>query len=75
VASPGSEAAVRRLIGELRLGKPNYDLMSSEMARETRRQLTQEQATIAKGALDWRTWLNLDGSVDVFFVRAVSLSK
>jgi CubicO group peptidase (beta-lactamase class C family) len=101
VASPGSEAAVRRLIGELRLGKPNYDLMSSAMARETRRQLTQEQATIAKlgalqsltftrvgpagpsiyqatfekGALEWRIWLNLDGSVDVFFFRAVSPPK
>jgi hypothetical protein len=101
VASPGSEAAVRRLIGELRLGKPNYDLMSSGMARETRRQLTQEQAeivklgalqslsftrvgpagpnvyqaTFEKGALEWRIWLNLDGSVDVFFFRAVSVPK
>ena len=101
VASPGSEAAVRRLIGELRLGKPNYDLMNSAMARETRRQLTQEQATIAKlgalqsltftrvgpagpsiyqatfekGALEWRIWMNLDGSVDVFFFRAVPQPK
>jgi len=98
VASPGSEAAVRRLIGELRLGRPNYDLMSSALARETRRQITQEQATIAKlgplesltfkgvgpagpniyqatferGSLEWRIWLNLDGSVDVFRYRAVS---
>jgi len=78
--------------------KPNYDLMSSALARETRRQITQEQATIAelgalqsltfkgvgpagpniyqatfeKGALEWRIWLNLDGSVDVFRYRAVS---
>jgi hypothetical protein len=29
-ASPGSEGAVRRLIGELRAGKPNYDLMGSD---------------------------------------------
>lgn len=98
VASPGSEAAVRRIIGELRLGKPNYDLMSSALARETRRQITQQQATIAKlgalqsltfkgvgpagpniflatferGSLEWRIWLNLDGSVDVFRYRAVS---
>ena len=51
-ASPGSEAAVRRLIDELRLGRPNYDLMSSQMARETRRRVADEQATIAKlGAL------------------------
>jgi CubicO group peptidase (beta-lactamase class C family) len=98
VASPGSEAAVRRLIGELRLGKPDYDLMSPALARETRRQITQQQATIAKlgalqsltfkgvgpagpniylaafekGSLEWRIWLNLDGSVDVFRYRDVS---
>jgi CubicO group peptidase (beta-lactamase class C family) len=101
VASPGSEAAVRRIIGELRLGKPNYDLMSSALARETRRQITQQQATIAQlgalqsltfkgvgpagpniylatfenGSLEWRIWLNLDGSVDVFRYRAVSPAK
>ena len=97
VASPGSEAAVRRLIGELRLGQPNYDLMSSALARQTRRRLTEEQGTIAKlgglqsvtfkgvgsagpniylatfekGSLEWRIWLNLDGSVDYFNFRAV----
>ncbi|MFN2526574.1 MAG: serine hydrolase domain-containing protein [Actinomycetota bacterium] len=100
-ASPGSEAAVRRVIGELRLGKPNYDLMSSALARLTRRQIAQEQATIAKlgalqsltfkgvgpagpniyqatfekGSLEWRIWLNLDGSVDYFSYRAVSPPK
>lgn len=97
VASPGSETAVRRLIEELRIGKPNYDLMSSAQARETRRQITQHEATIAKlgalqsltfkgvgpagpniylatfekGSLEWRVWLNLDGSVDVFRYRGV----
>jgi CubicO group peptidase (beta-lactamase class C family) len=101
VASPGSEAAIRRVIGELRLGKPNYDLMSSALARLTRRRITQEQATIAKlgalqsltfkgvgpagpniyqatfdkGSLEWRIWLNLDGSVDYFSYRAVSPPK
>lgn len=98
VASPGSEAALRRLIEELRLGKPNYDLMSPAMARETRRQIADEQATISKlgalqsvtfkgvgaagpniylatfenGSLEWRIWLNLDGSIDAFRYRAVS---
>lgn len=98
VASPGSEVALRRLIEELRVGKPNYDLMSPALARETRRQLTEEQATIVKlgalqsltfkgvgpagpniyratfekGSLDWRIWLNLDGSVDVFRFRPVA---
>ena len=97
VASPGSEAALRRLIEELRIGKPNYDLMSPGLARETRRQLTEEQASIARlgalksltfkgvgpagpniyqatfenGLLEWRLWLNLDGTVDVFRFRAV----
>lgn len=101
VPSPGSEAAVRRLIGELRVGKPDYDLMSADVARLTRRRLTQEQAAIAKlgalqsltfksvgpagpniyqatfemGSLEWRIWLNLDGSVDYFSYRAVSPPK
>lgn len=101
VASPGSEAAVRRLVEELRTGQPNYELMSSDMARETRRQVTQHEATIAKlgalqsvtfkgvgpagpniylaafekGSLEWRVWLNLDGTVDVFRYRDVSPPK
>jgi CubicO group peptidase (beta-lactamase class C family) len=51
-AAPGSEAAVRRLIDELRLGQPNYDLMAPQLARATRRQIAEEQATMAKlGAL------------------------
>jgi len=98
MASPGSEAAVRRLIEELRIGIPNYELMSPAEASETRRRLAQHEATIAKlgalqsltfkgvgpagpniyqatfekGSLEWRVWLNLDGSVDVFRYRAVS---
>lgn len=101
VATPGSEAAVRRLVEELRLGKPNYDLMSGDLARETRRQLTQHEAefaklgalraltfkgvgpagpniylaTFEKGSLEWRVWMNLDGSVDVFRYREASPSK
>ena len=100
-ASPGSEAAVRRLVEELRAGKPDYDLMSTDLARETRRQLAQHEATMAKlgalrsvtfkgvgpagpniylatfekGSLDWRIWMNLDGSVDVFFYREVPPAK
>ncbi|MEP7381967.1 MAG: serine hydrolase domain-containing protein [Gemmatimonadota bacterium] len=56
-ASPGSDAAVRRLIGELQLGTPNYDLMGSALARLTRRQITQQQATITTlGALESLTF-------------------
>jgi CubicO group peptidase (beta-lactamase class C family) len=101
VASPGSEAALRRLIGELRLGRPDYDLLSPAIARETRQQLASHQATMAdlgalqsltfkgvgpagpniyhavfeNGALEWRLWLNLDGSVDVFRYRAVNENR
>lgn len=101
VASPGSEAAVRRLIEELRIGKPDYELMSSDLARETRRQITQHEAaiaklgalrsltfkgigpagpniylaTFAKGSLEWRVWMNLDGSVDILRYREVSSPK
>jgi len=101
VASPGSDAAVRRLVEELRNGKPNYELMSSAQARETRRQIAQHETTIAKlgalqsltfkgvgpagpniylatfekGSLEWRVWLDLDGSIDVFRYRDVSPPK
>lgn len=95
VASPGSEAAVRRLIEQLRQGKPDYGLLGADQARETRRQIGQHETTFAKlgalrsvtfkgvgpagpnvylttfesGALEWRVWMNLDGSVDVFRYR------
>jgi CubicO group peptidase (beta-lactamase class C family) len=97
-AAPGSDAAVRRLIGELRRGKPDYDLMGAALARQTRRQITQHQTTMTKlgalqsltfksvgpagpdiyqatfeqGSLEWRIWLNPDGSVDYFSYRTGS---
>jgi hypothetical protein len=46
-AAPGTEAAVRRMIGELQTGKPNYDLMSPGFAEVTRQQLPQLQSMIA----------------------------
>jgi len=45
-AAPGSEAALRRAIEELRTGKPNYDLMSPGLANVTRQQLPQIQSMI-----------------------------
>ena len=51
-AAPGSEAAVRRMIGELKAGNPNYDLMSPGLADVTRQQLPRIQSMIAgMGAL------------------------
>jgi CubicO group peptidase (beta-lactamase class C family) len=51
-ASPGGEAALHRIIEEIRSGKPNYDLMGPSLARQMRRRLPEEQAAIvALGAL------------------------
>jgi hypothetical protein len=44
--APGSEAAVRRLIEELRSGQPNYELMSPGLAAATRQQLPQLQSSV-----------------------------
>ena len=51
-AAPGSEATLRRIIDELRVGNPNYDLMAAGLARVTRQQLPQLQSLIVSlGAL------------------------
>lgn len=51
-AMPGSEAAMRRLIEETRQGKPNYDLMSPNLAAAVRQFLPQTQANLTQlGAL------------------------
>jgi CubicO group peptidase (beta-lactamase class C family) len=51
-AAPGSEAALRKLIEDVRLGKPDYDTMSSGLAAATRQQLPQLQSTVTElGAL------------------------
>ncbi len=39
VAFPGSEAALRRLIGEMQQGQPDYARMSESLAQTTRQQL------------------------------------
>src|SRR5579864_7326236 len=44
--SPGTEAALRRDIEELRLGEPKYELMSTQLANVTRQQLPQLKTTI-----------------------------
>lgn len=48
VPAPGSDAAIRKLIEELRSGMPDYDRMSAALARRTRRQIAQERAAMAK---------------------------
>ena len=51
-AAPGSEAALRRMINELQAGKPDYELMSPDLADATRQQLPQLQSMLnGMGAL------------------------
>lgn len=45
-AAPGSEAALRKMIEDVRLGQPDYSKMSSGLADATRQQLPQLQSTI-----------------------------
>jgi CubicO group peptidase (beta-lactamase class C family) len=45
---PGSEAAVRRIIEELRKGEPNYQLMSPQMAALTQQQLPQLKEMVGR---------------------------
>lgn len=47
-ATPGSEAALRRVIEETRAGKPDYSLMSDAMGAATRQQLPQLQSMMAQ---------------------------
>jgi CubicO group peptidase (beta-lactamase class C family) len=46
---PQSEAALRRIIEELRKGQPNYGLMTAAMAETLRRQLTLLQTIVNRG--------------------------
>lgn len=70
-AAPGSEAAVRRMIGELQAGKPNYDLMSPGLAQATRQQLTGIQSMLnGMGALRAVTFKGVGpGGADIYQVK------
>ena len=69
--APGSEAALRRLIEELRSGKPNYDHMSSALAAATRQQLPEIQSGLAElGALQSVTFKGVGpGGADIYRVK------
>ena len=47
-AAPGSDAALRKMIEDLRLGKPDYDHMSTGLAAATRQQLPQLQSALTQ---------------------------
>ena len=69
--SPGTEAALRRVIQELQIGKPNYDLMDPQFAALTRQQLPQLMAMISQfGALQSVTFKGVAQSgADIFEVK------
>jgi hypothetical protein len=48
IAAPGSEAALRKLIEDARVGKPDYTTMSAGLAAVTRQQLPQIQSSLTK---------------------------
>jgi hypothetical protein len=67
-AAPGSEAALRRNIEDLRRGTPNYELMGKGLADVTRRQLPQLVETITQlGALELITFKGVGpGGNDIY---------
>jgi hypothetical protein len=69
--APGGEAALRLMIESLRLGRPNYDLMSSTLAAATREQLPQIQGTIVQlGDLLSMTFRGVGpGGADIYLIK------
>jgi hypothetical protein len=69
--APGSEAALRRNIDELRLGEPRYELMSPGLAATTRQQLPQLKASINElGAVKSLTFKGVGpGGADIYEVK------
>jgi len=70
-ANPGSEAALRRLIEEVRKGTPNYELMSPNLGAATRQQLPQLQAAITQlGALKTLTFTGVGpAGADIYVAK------
>jgi hypothetical protein len=69
--SPGTEAALRRDIEELRLGEPKYELMSTQLASVTRQQLPQLKGTVTQlGAVQSVTFKGVGpAGADIYEVK------
>jgi CubicO group peptidase (beta-lactamase class C family) len=69
--APGSEAAVRRAVEELRLGQPDYSLMSPAFADVTRQQLPNLKSTVIQlGAVQAVTFKGVGpGGRDIYEVK------
>jgi hypothetical protein len=70
-AAPGGDAALRRMIESVRSGQPNYDLMSSTLAANTREQLPQIHGTLVQlGDLVSMTFKGVGpGGADIYLVK------
>ena len=70
-AAPGSEAALRRMIEQLRAGKPDYDQMSPMLAAVTRQQLPRLQSDITQlGAVESVAFQGVGpGGADIYQVK------
>lgn len=68
---PGGEEAVRRVMDELRAGKPNYDQIGATLAQVMRRQAAQIQDQLTKlGALQSITFSGVGpGGSDIYSVK------
>ncbi len=69
--APGSEAALRRDIEELRTGEPKYEMMSGALADVTRQQLPQLKSMINQlGAVQLVTFKGVGpGGADIYDVK------
>jgi len=70
-AAPGGEAIVRKMIEDIRAGKPNFDLMSPGLANVTRQQLPQLQGSmVALGALQSVAFKGVGpGGADIYLCK------
>lgn len=70
-AMPGSDVALRKMIEDLRNGKPDYDHMSTGLAAATRQQLPQIQPMISQmGALQSLTFTGVGpGGADIYAAK------
>ena len=69
--APGGEAALRRLLGEVQQGTPNYALMSAGLANAIKQQLPTMQPALAKlGAVQSVTFKGVGpGGADIYEVK------
>jgi CubicO group peptidase (beta-lactamase class C family) len=69
--APGSEAALRRIIEELRNGEPKYELMGASIANVTRQQLLQLKGAVTQlGAVQTVTFKGVGpGGADIYEVK------